>query len=265
MSNFSENLSFLVSQETKTKTEIAAELDISRTSFGRFLSGKRRPNQARIAHIAAWFKIQDVGTLNLPPKEFLEHHAGRLVKSTLRLLSFRTTTSSRSTLLEASKKYSGQYNLYYRRPKAAPNAAIIVSFVAIEQVTDEGIGVIIKNPFIDSNGAKSVFEYRGFLFPLDGFLYAITEQESANYELFSLILRKTLTPKVTTLKGIITGIAVNDQKTVIGARAVVLERRAKQFQDWTEAFDPKDFSYVSEGKVPEVVRKNLLAQSIDIE
>jgi transcriptional regulator with XRE-family HTH domain len=209
----------------------ATELGINRSTVSRLMNGQRRPNDRHLERIAKYAGLSNPKYLLIEHSEFRRLVAHKETRSDLALLSFRTTITSLWQCASIFAEYEGQYVVYYRRDEPDDEKNVIASLLSIERVTDEGISVRFYNPYQERAGEVTAFEYSGMLFPVSEFLYIIAEQAKNNYEILSLIIRSSPTPRVTALRGLIAGIGVKSGRSYIAARPIVAVRRKNRITD----------------------------------
>jgi hypothetical protein len=94
------------------------------------------------------------------------------------------------------------------------------------------------------------------------------EQKDREYEVLSMLIQMSRAPSIRILKGLFTAIGVKYESRVekgqIIARSIVLVRRRARLENWRSAIGT-DLGYFPESKLPEVVRRELNNQNIDIE
>jgi hypothetical protein len=176
------------------------------------------------------------------------------------LLSFRAIQSNLDRWEEISARYAGQYNVHYGLDS---KEEILVSLLTIERPTKEGIEVAFINPYREPGGEISVYEYAGFMYPVRDYLYFVCEEKSADYDILSIIIHDAHTPRVSMLKGLISGIGVRDGISSIAARPILVLRRSRPIEDWKAALG-REIGYFPNDKVPEAIRRQLNNERVTV-
>jgi transcriptional regulator with XRE-family HTH domain len=265
LSEFSQNLLYLRNRKGLSQQEFALAVEIDRSALSRLETGERTPQAVHLEKLAVYSGLTDPEDLLIAHETFRRIINNQDVKTNLMLLSFRSIKKNLERCESIVKTYGGQYTVYYGRtePSADTTKQIVTSLLTIEQSTTEGIVFHFVNPYQEQNGEWSAFEYSGLMYPVSEFLYFIGEQSKNEYEILSMIMQTSPTPKVTTLRGIITGIGVQKDRSFIAARPLVALRRQKPIADWRSVLN-KELGYLPEGRIPELVRRELSNEQITI-
>lgn len=255
------NILYILESSGKNKTQFSATIDVERTRFSRFLSGKGKKPAADItSKIASYYNI-DIGCLSGPHHALVEFMGSQIQQP--HVLSFTSVRLHKSKWIDFANRLKGQYNIYYG--KTEDNCAI-VSILEIGDPTPSGIEVRFYNPFRDSSGI-SYYEYKGVAFPVNELLYIYAEQTNgSDYEILSIILTVGRTPVTGSMDGIIMGIGVKDGASAIAANSLIC-RRATQKQ--SKELTTRDLSnlgagYIKYEKIDKFIRDRLDEQKIRV-
>jgi transcriptional regulator with XRE-family HTH domain len=258
--NFSENLDHLYrSHGFPNQSAFGSAVGINRPAVSRLLTGARPPTPDQQLRIARYFKLQP-SDLDLAPEDFLRRFESLTTESNLVFLAFRTTKQNIPRCEEISARYKGDYLIYYPQTE---DGTVIASLLSIGRATKEGIEVSLINPHRDSEGAVTAYEYVGYMYPVREFFYFYFEQKIADYEILSLVIHESRTPQVNVLKGIISGVGVLEELSLIAARPIIVLRRRQELKNWQAALGT-ELGYIEAGRVPEIARRQLSTERITV-
>jgi transcriptional regulator with XRE-family HTH domain len=265
VTDFCKNLEWLRSRSGLGKAAFADELKIDRTSLSRLFSGKRPPTPSQLDKLAKYGGF-DAEDLLLPYNEFMERN--KKISSNLVLLAFRTIRANLSRQKTIFDAYCGQYTVYYRGKKRVKGERRVVSsLLDIHRRTQDTIQFRFINPYLLPTGEWAAYEYSGFVFPVGETLYLLGEQKSQEYEILSMLIQMSPAPKVSILRGLMTGVGVENVGGVdrghIAARSIVLSRRRRPLGDWRAGLTT-ELGFLPESKMPEVIQRELSDDKIDV-
>jgi hypothetical protein len=261
MTNFSKNFKFLFQKKGySSQGVLSSELKIDRSILSKLLNGVRNPTPQQRICVAKHFDLNP-SDFDREPAEFADMWTEYAHNTDLVFASFRTAKKNKIRHKDVFERYQGEYIVYYSGPPDVDT--VLASLLQIKAISRDGIVVNFINPYRDLVDNISVYEYAGYMFPVSAFLYFYLEQNSSDYELLSLIVHESRSPKIGILKGMIAGVGVSKETSRIAARSVVVLRRQRQLDNWRKAIG-RELGFMSRGKVPEIVRKNLDYQHIDV-
>jgi hypothetical protein len=78
-----------------------------------------------------------------------------------------------------------------------------------------------------------------------------------------LIVHESRTPQINVLKGLISGVGVLKEMSLIAARPIVGLRRHRELADWKAALGT-ELGYIPPGKVPQLALKELTGEKITV-
>ena len=261
--DFRKNLRYLRAHKKLSQDALAGLIGLGRSTLSRLETGREEPTTTHLDLIAQYAGLRDPDALLVDHSTFRRIIQNEEARTNLMLLSFRSIKENLDRCEGITKEYAGQYVVYYCRTAEQPQK-VVASLLTIERATNEGIECTFINPYKDKAGMWTAFEYAGLIFPVSEFLYGVCEQKQKTYEILSLIIRASSAPRVNALRGIITGIGVDeDDNAYIAARPMVALRRQRPIEDWRGALD-KELGFLPQDRLPEMVRRQLSDEKITI-
>jgi len=258
-SDFCKNLRHLAALNGLKQETLAKELGWTRAVVAKLMSGERPPNDKHKSALVNFFAI-DWAEFELDHKAFRARLGGKSASSNLPLLTFRTVREHARRWQATFEKYRGQYVIYYRHRK---RGFVIASLLGIDRLTGQGIHATLTNPHRDSTGNISAYEYEGYAYPVREYIYFLLEQRNANYEIMFLILHDANTPGVGVLRGMVSGIGVDEEQSYIAARPLVAVKGKRRIENWRSGIG-KDLGYLPESSVGDRVRKHFTREKVMI-
>jgi len=258
MSGFPQNFEYLCRQfELGDQKQIAKTFGLARETISRLRSGIRNPTEQHLQVFSRLFRISP-NALLLDHDKFLDTIDIRRRNPGPSMASIRTISLNSNRFEDVFKKYEGSYKVYHLQ---LDKSKVVVSLLNVKYLADEGIIVEYINPHVDVAGHQSNYEYRGYLYPLAGFMYVVCEQFQSEYEILTMLLHDNPDPKPRVLKGLVTGIGVIEGSNYIAARPIILARQRNKLKNEHETLDG-NIGHLPIGEIPQYIRNLLSTEEI---
>ena len=259
MTNFTKNFGYLYHQSTcETDDEFGRKIGLSRWTVNKLLRGNREPTTRNLKNIAENCGV-DPNDLYLGHKTFRKLYLSKSINSGYMVHALRTVKSNLHRCRDIFLKYSGQYIVYTNRPE---KGIVGASLLDILRVTKNGIEFTMINPYREGS-EHTAFEYKGYMMPIDEFLYFIGEQKENSYEILTMIFHLSGAPTSGLLLGLWSGIGVRDGMKSIASVPAVAVRRKKRIEDWRSVLNV-DLGSIKAKTLPEMVQRRLNADVISV-
>ena len=260
MSAFVQNFDYIYQQTNcRNDNEFAGEVGLSRSTVNRLKNGKRPLSKQQAILIARYAGVE-VADLYLPHAEFVEIYNSRKIVSDYMIHSLRVVEKNLRHCRDLFPTYSGQYVVYTNKSK---DGRVIASLLELTRVTKHGIEFHMINPYLEVPGKYESYNYKGYMMPVENFLYFVGEQEKNEYEILTMIFETSGAPKVGILRGLWTGIGVKGGVKAIASVPAIAVKRSNIIENWRNVTD-KNVGYLKVANLPHMIQEKLRDEIIRV-
>lgn len=261
MNNFQKNLNYAFDNSgLETKNLFATEVDLHRSTMSRLMNGSRVPNRRHLNKIANGLGIEPQDLL-LDHKKFANMYSQKMNLKQTGLYILKSMSVNFAKCKDCFGTYQGQYIIY----TSTKDTYVIASILELIRVTKNGIEFKMINPYLGLDKEYSAFYYRGYMLPIDDFLYFFGEQESKEYEVLTMIFNTSPLDKAQILEGIWTGIGVKkDRKFIASVPAIAVRQKRNHSFALKNLVNTNIIGHIEINSLPEMIKRMLCNNVIAI-
>jgi transcriptional regulator with XRE-family HTH domain len=259
MTEFQKNFEFLYLQsQAFSDDHFGQMLSLGRTTVNRLRNGTRQPSSKQLNQIAKYCGMETTDLL-LENNAFIKIYEGKRINSGYMIHSLRTVQENLSHCKEVFEKYGGQWQVY---TNCSTDGIVICSLLSILRATKNGIEFEMINPYLEDE-SYDAYTYKGYLIPIQDYLYFIGEQKENSYEVLTMLFHTSGAPKPTLVTGLWTGVGVKDGVKCIASVSAVAQKRKQPIEDWREHLG-LDLGYVQANKLSKLVQTKLSSEVLKV-